>query len=273
MWRARELHNVPESQPADEERQRGSDPAESYGPCEARSLAQHAARSSVGGMPYPASFHRLVMIGDLYADTFNVTLSIVPVGGSSLPAVSGALLADVADTVATWWDNPVASGTGLTINGAARLTSIKLNRINAAGRYQDDPVEHTYPSAIPGGGSVGGIPAQLTIAATLRGPDDRARAGRGRMYFPPSLYCQSGIGADGRLTVSNADQYADGVVFLLAGINDSYLSQGVVAVAGIASKAGAGAFQACSSVTIGRVVDTIRSRRNKQLEDFVTQTM
>jgi hypothetical protein len=221
-------------------------------------------------MVYPASFHKLVMIGDLFADTFNCTLSMVPTGGTAIPAVTDTLLANVAAAVGDWWDAPLATspGNGLTLSGSARLTSIKLNRIGTDGRYVDpETKQHVYTSPIPGGGAAAGIPPQLTIVSTLRGNNERARAGKGRIYWPPQQIATSGLGTDGRLTIANAEQTAMGVRNLLGILNDIYLSAGVVAVAGIASKTGAGAFQGVNKVTVGRVVDTMRSRRNKDVED------
>lgn len=221
-------------------------------------------------MAYAAPFHRLVLIGNLYADTFNTTLSIMPAGGSSLGAVTPELLEDMATFIASWYPRTLgdAGPFGLSLIGAAALTSIKLNRIGTDGRYMDaEAMEHEYPSPIPGGGA-GTPPAQLSIAATLVGPAPRARAGKGRMFFPPSNIVGT-VGADGRLTTTNVTRYANGVHDLLAGINDVYFaSAGFSAVAGIASEVGAGAFQAVTEIRVGRTVDTIRSRRNRISEDY-----
>jgi hypothetical protein len=226
-------------------------------------------------MSYPAPFHKIVMIGNLHSDIFNTTLSVVPTGGFAMPEPSTGLVATVAGLIGSWWDNPLATGVGngITINQAAVLTSVKLNRIDTAGHYMDNtPHEFTFGTPIVGGG--GGVcPPQLTIVASLRGVADRAKAGRGRMYFPPSQLCTSSLAIDGRLTAPNALQYASGVRQLLGQINDAYLAAGLTAVCGIASKAGSGAFQGVSSVAVGRVVDTMRSRRNKDTEAYEVVTM
>lgn len=218
-------------------------------------------------MPYPAPFHRLVIGGTLYTDDFNTTLSLVPVGGASLPAVSDALLDAVATVVGAWFDDSVG-GTppGIGIITSCKLTYIKLNRIGTDGRYVDaEAKEHVYTTPIPGSRSAF-IAPQLTAALTLRGSNERARAGRGRMYFPPSSVMTS-IAADGRLDAAVTLDHAKGGLQLLSAVNDAYLAQGVAAVAGIASKTGAGAFQAVHHVSVGRVIDTMRSRRNKLDED------
>jgi hypothetical protein len=146
------------------------------------------------------------------------------------------------------------------------LTSVKLNRIDTAGHYQDpDTREHIYTTPIAGGGTYVGAP-QLTIAATLRGDDERALAGRGRMYPPISEMCQS-PGSDGRITAANALLYATGIAGLFHALDDTYIANSVNGVVGIASKTRTGGFQALRNVTVGRVIDTMRSRRNKLAED------
>lgn len=218
-------------------------------------------------MVYAAPFHRLVLIGNLYSDVWNTTLAMVPDGGGgTLPPVSDELLEAVATVVGSWFIETATGGVGIGISQRATLTSIKLNRIDTDGRYMDpDTMEHTYGT--PPAGPVNVNPApQLTLALTLRGPNERAHAGRGRMYFPPTGTVTS-VGTDGRVSVADALQHSKGGLNLLSAVADAYLTESVGAVAGIASRTGAGAFQPVIQVSTGRVVDTMRSRRNKQLED------
>lgn len=219
-------------------------------------------------MPYPGSFHRLVLIGNLYSDTFNTSLSIVPTAigdfGPRAP-VNATLLEDVADVVGAWWTNATVA-LGASCISAARLTSIKLNRIDASGHYQDpETFEHIYPSPLNSGISSNEAP-QLAVVATLRTAIPRGRGSKGRMYLPPTL-CVTALGTDGRSTVAQALAQAQGVSALFESLNSVYSAQGAV---GVASDAGAGAFQVCTEVSVGRVPDTIRSRRNKQDEDYQT---
>lgn len=226
-------------------------------------------------MTYAGSFHRLVMIGSLFDDSFNVTLSIVPTGGATtLGAVTDPLITGVADAVSGWWDNPLTASQGIDLSAAAKLVSVKLNRIGPDGKYMDPVKEKILTTPVSGGSGVANMgPAQLSIAATLRGANPRARAGKGRMYFPVSALCVSNLGTDGRVSTVNAKKYSDAVAFLLARIGDAYFTAGVAASPGIASRQGAGAFQSAREVTVGRVVDTVRSRRNKLAEDFVTTVL
>jgi hypothetical protein len=218
-------------------------------------------------MPYPAPFHRLVIGGKLYTDDFNTTLSLIPTGGASLPAVSDDLLDAVATVVGSWFDDSIG-GTppGIGIITSCTLTYIKLNRIGTDGRYVDaETKEHVYDTPIAGSRNAF-IAPQLTVALTLRGTNERARAGRGRMFMPPSSVITS-IGSDGRMDAATVLDHAKGGLQLLSAIDDAYLAEGVSAVAGIASASGSGAFQGVAQVSAGRVVDTMRSRRNKLDED------
>lgn len=218
-------------------------------------------------MPYPAPFHRLVLIGNLYSDIWNTTLAMVPSGGA-VGAVTDELLEDISVTVADWFNNTTSAtpANGVGFLQGVTLTSIKLNRIGTDGRYSDaEAKEWIYPSAIAGPMPANAAP-QLTVVSTLLGPNPRARAGRGRMYLPPSI-AVTDVGADGRISSAVALDHAQGTLFFLGMMNDAYLAAGVPAVAGVASNTGAGAFQTVSVVRAGRVVDTMRSRRNKLDED------
>jgi len=225
-------------------------------------------------MSYVRPFHRLVIIGTLYQDIFNVTCAFGSVG-TDPGEVTDALLEDVATAVGAWWPAAIGTpGNGIGISGSAKLTSIKLNRIGTDGRYMDaETKQWIYPSPIFGGGSGGGAP-QLSLVASLRGPDPRARAGKGRMYFPNSSAADGSLDlTTGQVTEVSATQHAQGVMNLLLSIDAAYVTNGVTAVAGIASNVGAGAWQPMAEIRVGRVVDTMRSRRNKLTEAPVTVTV
>lgn len=221
-------------------------------------------------MPYPGEFVRLVLIGDLYTDRFNATLSIVPsaLGEISMPAVNEATLDAVAAAVRAWWVN-AGAGVGPAAISSARLTSIKLNRIGPDGRYMDnEAMEHVFTTPAPGTNN-GTVAAQLSLAATLRTAVTRGRGSKGRIYLPPTFSVQS-IGADGRVTASAATVHANSVKALITAVNNEYLAIGRV---GVASDAGAGRFEHVTHVSVGRVVDTIRSRRSALDEDYQDVTV
>lgn len=210
------------------------------------------------------------MIGSLYADTFNVTLSFAPTGGAASLEPTEGLITAVANVVDSWWNDPLVSGTGgLGFSQEAKLTSIKLNRIGPDGKYVDTTThERIFATPIAGGGNTGGVP-QLSVVSTLRGPDVRGAASKGRMYWPVSKAAMDPLLPNGTISTTLAGQHASGTAVLIRALNNAYVGASVPAVAAIASKVGGGRFQVVTKVSVGRVVDTMRSRRNKLDEDPV----
>jgi len=215
-------------------------------------------------MAHNQPFHKLVLIGDLYEDVFNMTLSIVA-NDVTVPEVSQELADSVAAKAAAWWPKTVGQG-GAGITSSAVLRSIKLNRIGTDGRYMDNETVFKDLASPVAGGIAGPQPAQLACAVTFEGINPRARAGRGRMYLP-AVGAYASLGSDGRVTAASALAIANGVKSLLTDITASYVALSISARPGITSKVGAGADQFIRRVSVGRVPDTIRSRRSKLIED------
>lgn len=209
-------------------------------------------------MAYSTSFHRLVMMGQLYDDIWNSTLSIANPAGA-MSAVDETLLDDVATLVADWFEDRGY------FTGRVILTGIKLNRINTSGHYADpDTMEHTYTTPIYG--SVGGnVAPQLTMVSTLLTNLPRGRGSKGRMFLPPQAPLLS-IGNDGLVTASDALTVATRSLELVTDLNALYEPLGASVV--VASRTGAGSMRVVNGVRVGRVPDTMRSRRNKQPEDY-----
>lgn len=209
------------------------------------------------------------MIGDLYNDVFNMSLSIVPsaLGELGMPAVDEATLTAVAGDVSTWFAANKGSG-GVGFTRGAQLTSIKLNRIDTAGHYADPvAMEHIYPSPIVGP-LAGDFPPQLSIVATLGTALERGRGSKGRIYLAPSAGIF--VGTDGRNNVTFTQETATGVKALIDSLNARYTAIGRV---GVASKAGSGRFEHVTRVSVGRINDTMRSRRSKGVEDYQEVTI
>jgi hypothetical protein len=220
-------------------------------------------------MPYPGQFHRLVMIGDHYSDTFNMTLSIVPdaLGELGMPPVDDATIAAVAAKITPWFGQSFSTPAA-GFHTISRLTSIKLNRIGTDGHYVDnDAKEYIYPSPIVGNQANNPVP-QLATVVTLGTALERGRGSKGRVYLLPNLG-QNSLGTDGRISQAQATQVATAFRQLVRDINSTYALIGRV---GVASNAGAGRFEHVTRIGVGRVVDTMRSRRSALVEDhqFVT---
>lgn len=220
-------------------------------------------------MVYPTSFHRLVLLGTQFGDTFATGLSIRASGGGGMSAVTPAQLAAVALIAGAWWDDAVGS-IAIRIAAQAKLTGIKLNRIGPDGKYADSTtMEHTYATPIAGGGTTANIPAQLATVVTLRTAIERGKASKGRMYLPVLQGFQT-VGSDGRATVADALQAANGVKLFIDQLNLEYASPtggGTPGHVAVMSNVGSGAAQDVTGTSCGRVTDTMRSRRNKLAED------
>lgn len=222
-------------------------------------------------MSYPAPFHRLVLIGTLFNDIFNTSLSIIPRSGTGiigLPPAADVLPAVAAIFQSRWSTGGAGGGLGVHVN--ARLTSVKLNAIGTDGRYADDDTnEHIYTTPIPGGGSFN-VPPQLATVVTLRTSAERGRASKGRMFLPVCEGFQL-IETDGRAQASTATRVATATRTIFNEINAAYAAQvsgdEAIGRVGVASSIGAGTFREVTRVTVGRVTDTVRSRRNRQIED------
>lgn len=223
-------------------------------------------------MPYSHPFHRLVLFGSIYADTFNTSLSIVNSSGAADPLQEpdSALLALVRPAIEEFWMTLVANG-GAGITSAAKIEGFKLNRIGTDGKYLDNEThEHLFtPPGWPGG-QVSTPPAQLSTVVTLRTFKERGLASKGRMYLPSCSGFEA-LGTDGLATIANAQRVATATANFIDDINIAYrdwddgtASRGQV---GVASNRGVGAFELVNRVTVGRVPDTMRSRRNKLDED------
>jgi hypothetical protein len=218
-------------------------------------------------MAYPTSFHRIVIGGTHYAETWNTSLNYAP--GFANQPVDTALLTAIAGHVQTWFAGTPSSGVGFP--SPVKLTYCKVNRINSAGHYQDpESHTHTYPSPVAGGGTLVYAPPQNAMVVTLRTAFERGLASKGRMYLPlPQNY--AALASDGRATAAQAITIANSVTSLINNVNAAFSSWAGGGDAGhvaIMSNVREGAFHFVTQVEAGRVVDTMRSRRTSMPEDY-----
>jgi hypothetical protein len=227
---------------------------------------------------YPSTFHRLVVIGDQYGDTFNWTMSIIPKTEGLMGAepVTQAFCTLVANVVGLWWRDSSPAGAPINGHASAGITSVKLNRIGANGKYADEETrEYVFPTRQQGN-VAGNPPAQLAVAVSLLTAVDRGRAHRGRFYLP-ALSTFIALGTDGRATASAAGIAAAAGKRLVDQINDLYDALPVTDTSrmrvGVASDIGGGTFREATCVAVGRVPDTMRSRRSSLVEDAQLATI
>lgn len=165
--------------------------------------------------------------------------------------------ASVANTLAAAW-NSVDSPCGMEV----ALGWVKVNQVGTDGTYIQqttnlielaDPAEHPT-QASP-------YPNQVSLVATLNTPKSRGLAHRGRLFLPLPRYAIDG-GSDGRITPGSATAAATWLAGLIGSLNA--LSDGNISVF---SKVREGAAEPVSEVIVGRVLDTMRSRRSA-LDEF-----
>lgn len=228
-------------------------------------------------MAYPAPFHRLVLIGQLYDDIFNTSLSIVPTDGGviGLPGVE-EVEAGVTDAIEAFWGG--VGGTFVQITQQAFITSYKLNAIGTDGKYASSGPgnEVLLGAGFPGSGAFS-PPSQIATVVTLRTAAERGLASKGRMYLPACAGYVS-MNADGQAATADATRVANATRQFFMDINAAYAAarsgDEALGRVGVASDKGAGMFRAVTNVAAGRVPDTMRSRRNKLDEDpFVSAAL
>lgn len=171
---------------------------------------------------------------------------------------------DLADDAAAWFGRE-----GTQISDEAVLTSVKFAAIGADGLYTHAPVEKARQVA--GFYSAGRVPNQVARAVTLHTAGDLGRI-KGRFYSPlPGMP----VGVDGRFAADTiAAAQASDETFIEALNNqpgfDVLDIHVVVASQGRRNKNGTVRLgpgnHKVTGLSVGRVPDTIRRRRNKLQE-------
>lgn len=210
---------------------------------------------------YGQPFIRLTAFGVAYdVETFAYTLSIAGGDvGQPTKAQADACLAAVRAFHVGNYTSPRHS-----------LVGVKLARIGADGLYgATNAVTSEYATAARPAGTGPMTPApQLALAVTLEGAQPRGPAGRGRFYVPGPAFA---VAQDGRITAAQALAVANAAVTMINGINAA-LPGGVIIAGPETEKGRAPARQPVVAVRVGRVLDTVRSRRSSLPEEHVLAT-
>jgi hypothetical protein len=195
-----------------------------------------------------------------------------PVAGASSEDPAN-YLQDMTNDVRTFINSSV-------FNTQTVLTFVKFNKINEQGRYASAQESFTSflsgtsgPLATGKGTSTTYVPPQSTLAVTLHTARVRGPGSRGR-FFVPAPAVAAAVGADGRLAAGDVGPVSSlglQVQTLLTNLNNHPgfdAGQGPRVV--VATPGGRGAPEGdnvpVTGWSIGRVVDTQRSRRNALLE-------
>lgn len=223
-------------------------------------------------MPYAESFYKMTVIGRQgNGDDFNWTMNFIRTSGLFAPEIDPTLLASLAGVVGTWFPKRLTA-VGPGFYSSVTLTSLKVNLIGTDGKYVLDTTnEHVYTTPIAGGFSGNFIP-QAAVVASVRTASERGLASKGRFYLPPTeAFAGAALGTDLRMSAANCTSLATNVADLVDKLNDAFAAgasgdEGVMRLGNV-SNVRTGAQKVATGIAVGRVVDTIRSRRNKLVED------
>jgi hypothetical protein len=177
-----------------------------------------------------------------------------------VPGVPGELQT-MADALAAPTEAFLTSNL-IRMTSNARLTAIKVAYVQANGHYPPDGVPGIYSYGVPGipGTGVGSVVPQATIACTLLTTKPRGRSSRGRFYLPPQI---QPLQADGRLLEGTCNEIESECKTWLNAIRGTAQATEIL----VMSKLGTGTTSTVNAVGVGRVVDTMRSRRRALKED------
>ncbi len=194
------------------------------------------------------------------------------VHGLSLTIPNGlAGTKDELSTFAIACQNAWANNLAALISPEVRLTNVRVAVVEDTGRVRRDAagafVQVDRAFVVAGlGGPV--LPPQVAMAVTMD-TTRPGRTGRGRFYIPgPTL----GALADGRLTTASQGNFADRAKTFVDGVNTAAVALGgarvCVASGGSVKEGLPPATYLVNQVRVGRVADTIRSRRNDLNEEY-----
>jgi hypothetical protein len=222
-------------------------------------------REDTGASQVPFNRHlRLTMSGEvrpfpgqvIERFAFRLNLSDPPGLPGDPNYVEGRLADYAADAVAFF------ARAASNISALCFLTEVKLARIGIDGKYVSDPLIAEVNQA---GGAGGGItnPLQVAHAITLE-TDGRGSTRRGRFYLPLPA---SGVGAsDGLVPNPVRDNVLQSCQTFLQDLNNVPGLEGNAPRVTIASSKGYNTD--VTGVRVGRVYDTIRSRRRSLDESY-----
>lgn len=206
-------------------------------------------------MPFNVEHYLVAFGGPMYGSTEEWSCSL----RANTTGASGTSDQAVCDSLATLLSSKWSGGQFPVGGAKAQLGWVKYNRVGVDGKYLGGStiLKEVAP---PVGAGATTYPPQVSLVATLETGLTRGLAHRGRMFLPVPRYA---VGADGRISATDANGAAAEVAALLTAMN-GLAGFGTVVVA---SKTRAGDQRTVTGVTVGRVLDTMRSRRTSLGEE------
>lgn len=217
-------------------------------------------------MAYPGHFYKFSFGGGLIGG--EEWTNSINIASDSIFGIDPSVEARMNDDLNNFTANLETFFTAIStlIYSGTTLTWSKLAIIGPDGRYAAAPVSR--PIADKRGSGPIALPNQVACALSMQSDAWGARGKNGRIYLAGVAIK---IGGDGLMTVADRDKLATAFAAFIDGLNDSaniVLASDAAVV--VASAVGEGAFNKVVRVRVGRVLDTIRSRRTSMNEDYGT---
>lgn len=211
-------------------------------------------------MTFPSA-HYLLSYGGLLpgAETWTQGLRIWFEDMPANQAAELAALDDYAAALTTAWPAQILTG------ASTKLTWAKFNKIGVNGKYVNEYTNlHEFASPGISAQANGPVyPNQVSVVVSLLSSVQRGLACRGRLFFYAAGVA---VDSDGRMTTTVRDNLVESAKDYIETINGA--TDGVVI---IGSQVRSGALRLVESVKVGRVLDTMRSRRTSLAEDYAEE--
>jgi len=203
-------------------------------------------------MPAYQPHYRLAFGGPLYTDEeWSCRLNITSSGTLPDDTAADAMLPDLVTALSTW-----VGAADSMLSTATVLSWVKFNAINASGHYVNagsSRVAEVNPVVSGSGSPV--LPPQVAVVVSLKTAHTRGKAHAGRMFTPALRLSVNGSGMH-----SGGSAMAGTATTLLNAIN------AVVTPAGVSIISATGESNHVTRVAVGRVFDTMRTRRRSLSE-------
>lgn len=201
-------------------------------------------------MAYPSVHKLLAFGGTLRTDeawTCSMRMTIEGFDGDQ--AAEQALCDNYADVL------KIFAANNSIIGSDCSLEFVKWNTIGTDGRYlMPYTILTEIDPAVPMGSGTSGHVNQAALVVTLETGVPRGLANRGRLYLPLP---RAAVGSTGRITSSLVSGMATQMRDLLDDLNGIATTSRVCVASGVRE----GAIRPVTSVRVGDVIDTMRSRR------------
>jgi len=206
------------------------------------------------GAPMVAAYqphYRLSFGGPLFTDEeWSCRLNITSSGTLPDSTAADGMLPDLVTALSTW----IAMESSHMSN-EAKLSWVKFNEINALGHYVDPSNSRVAEvNPVVTGYGAASLPPQVAVVVSLKTAHTRGKAHAGRM-FTPAVGCTASTGY-----CSVGSEIATAATGLLNAIN------AVVTPAGVSIISSTGESNHVTRVAVGRVFDTMRTRRRSLAE-------